>query len=191
MTIHSFEEVIRAPKSIHSIPLTPTGGHSIPLWRPVTWISFIYFCGLVFAFAIAAKVPGLDLLSKSFRPVVYYTVFPAGIVWLAFYTELDGLQPHVWFLSYLRYLRRPKRTLCGQALLADGDKTSYGGRVKIWWDLNSPRLHHGWIAGGRVTTTVPVRFTHAIFHRHQVMVPDDDRGPTVDHEVQGKLQVRA
>lgn len=189
MVIHSFEEVIRAPKSIHSIPLTPAGHFRIKLWRPVSWISFIYFCALVLVFAIAAKVPVLDIPSKTFASLVYYIGFPAGIVWLVFYTALDGLAPHAWLITYLTYLRRSKRVLAGRVVAPDGTEVVYGGRVKIWWDLNAPRLHHGWVTGGRIKTSVPVRFTHAIRHRRQV-VAYDKRGALADHEVQGKLQVR-
>jgi hypothetical protein len=190
VTIYSFDDVIRMPKSIHSVPLTPTGDFNIPLWRPVPWIAFIYFIAVELVFVIAAKVPVLDLLSQSFAPAVYYFVFPVGVVWFAFKVELEGLKPHAWVLAYLLYLRRPKRVLGGDAVTAVGEAVAYSGRVRIWWDLDAPRLHDGWVTGGRVRTTVPVRFAYALRHRKQVIRPDDDRGRLADHEVEGRLQVR-
>jgi hypothetical protein len=114
---------------------------------------------------------------------------PFGIVWLAFNVSLDGLAPHVWAITYLLNMRQPKCSIAGHSVPLDGDTIRYGGKVKIWWDLNAPRLHRGWVTGGKITTSVPVRFTHAIRHRSQVIRPDND-GICVDHEVQGKLQVR-
>ena len=189
MTIYSFDDIIRMPKSIHSVPLSPTGEYTIPLWRPVSWIGFAYFLVVELLFVIASKIPVLNVLSESFAPLAYYVVFPIGVVWLAFKIELEGLKPHTWALAYLLYLRRPKRTLAGRAMTAEGEKISYTGRVRILWDLNAPRLQRGWVTGGHIVTTVPARFTHAIFHRSQVIAPDE-RGRAVDHEVQGKLQVR-
>lgn len=188
MTIHSFDDVLRAAKSIHSVELTP-GGTKIPLWRPVSWISFLYFAVVEIVFVLAARVPVLDVVSQMFAPLVYYVAFPVGVVWLAFRVELDGRAPHLWAISYLLYMRRPKRTLAGRQVSAAGSSLSYAGRVRIWWDLQAPRLHRGWVSGGTITTNVPVRFTHVIRHRHQVLVGDSS-GAAASHEVQRRLEVR-
>lgn len=189
MIIHSFDDVLRAPKSIHSVELTPGGQTKIALWRPVPWIGFLYFVVVELVFVLMAKAPVLDVLSESFAPAVYYVALPVGVVWLALYGELDGRAPHRWAISYLHYLRRPKRTLAGRSVALAGTRVDYSGKARVWWDLHAPRLHRGWVTGGRVATAVPVRFTYAILHRRQVVVPDD-RGIHAEHEVQGRLQVR-
>jgi hypothetical protein len=191
VTIFSFDDVLRAPKSIHSVELTPGGQTKIPLWRPVSWNAFGYFVVVALVFFLASRLPVIDVFSHMFAPLVYYFAFPFGIVWLAFKVELDGRQPHAWAISYLRYLRRPKRVLAGRTMAAPGTEVTYGGRVRVWWDIHAPRLHHGWVVGGRVSTAVPVRFTHSLWHRSQVVVPDADRAPCVAHEVRGRLRVRA
>lgn len=190
MTIHSFDEVLRTPKSIHSVQMTP-GGTSIPLWRPVSWISFIYFCVIEVVFYIATKVPVLDAVRDSFAGLTYYIAIPVALVWLAFYAELDGLRPHVWLSLYLRYVRRHKRTLCGRPVTAVGEKVTYAGRVSIWWDLHAPRLHRGWVTGGRITTSVPIRFTYGILHNRSAILEDERGRCAEDYEVRQKLQVRA
>jgi hypothetical protein len=190
VTIFSFDDVIRMQKRIHAIPLTPTGEYTIPLPRSVPWIGFVYWIVTLLIFIVAAKVPVLDVVSESFAPLVYYGGFPIAVVWLAFNVELEGLKPHAWALVHLRYLRRPKRTLAGRAVPAEGEKISYSGRASFSWDLNAPRLHRGWVKGGRVVTTVPVRFTFSLRHRRQVIAPSA-RGRLADHDVESKLQVRA
>jgi hypothetical protein len=195
VTIHSFNEVLRASKVIHSVELTPGGGYKFALWRPVPWIALLYFVVVELFFVLAARTPVIGLLYQAFSglfsPAVYYTVLPFGVVWLAFRVELDGRPPHLWALSYMRYLVRPKRTLGGRAVGPSGKAISYSGRVRIWWDLDAPRLHRGWVRGGRVSTNVPARFTHALRHRHQVLVADDDRLLVLGHEVHGRMQVSA
>lgn len=189
MTIHSFDEVLRAPTRIHSVQLTPAG-KKLPLWRTITWMGLLYFCIAEFVFVIAARLPVTGVLSELFAPLVYYGAFPIGAVWLLSTVELDGRIPHQWVISYLDYLRRPKRVLAGRAVAAADTRITYAGRVRIWWDLAAPRLHHGWVIGGRISTPLSVRFTHAILHRHQVLVVDERHGSPVDHEVQGKLAIR-
>jgi len=189
VTIHSFNDVLRAPKSIHSVELTPGGGTKIPLWRPVPWIGFLYFAVVEVLFIIAGKLPVLNVFSEMFAPFVYYVVFPIGVVWLVLHVELDGRSPHRWLISYLMFLRRPKRTVGGRAVGHADTTVSYSGKVRIWWDLHAPSLKHGWIKGGSVTTSVPVRFTHSILHRHPVMTSTNTHGAVVNHVVH-KLEVR-
>lgn len=190
MIIYSFDDVLRARKMIHSVELTPGGGHAVALWRPVPWMAVLYFAVVELVFLIAARYPVTDVVSQMFAPAVYYVAFPAGVVWLAFKVELDGRAPHLWLASYLLFLKRPKRTLAGRTVDPPDTRVAYAGRVRIWWDVTAPRLHHGWVLGGRVCTVVPARFTHSLWHRQQLLVGDDDRAPVVDHEVQGRLQVR-
>lgn len=189
MTIHSFDDVLRQRKSLHSVQLTP-GGETFALWRPVPWIAFGYFLIVAFVFFIASKLPVLGIVRDTFPGLSYFVVLPAIVVWGVFFAELDGIPPHRWATNYLRFLARPKRTLGAHVVAPDGRTVRYAGKVAIWWDLNCPRLHHGWVTGGKVATTVPVRFTHAIIHRRQVMASDDRRYVACGHEVDGKLQVR-
>lgn len=189
MIIHSFDDVLRAPKSIHSVELTP-GGTKVALWRPISWISFLYFAVVELVFIIAARLPVLNVFSEMFAPLVYYVAFPAAVVWLAFKVELDGRAPHMWVLSYLRFLRRPKRTVAGQAVTPAGTEVDYSGRVSVTWDLHAPRLHRGWARGGVLSTPLPVRFSHAILHGRQVLRVDEKHGQPTIHEVNGKLEVR-
>lgn len=195
MIIHSFDDVLRQPKTLHSVELTPGGQTKIPLWRPLPWIGIAYFFVIVLVLAIMAQHPVIgwpyELISALFSPLVYYTLLPLGIVMLAFQVELDGLAPHWFLLAYVLYLRRPKRTLCGEAVPMPGTKIRYGGKVKIWWDLNAPRLHNGWVAGGKISTSVPASFTYAIFHRKRILEPNEKYESIKDYEVDGKLRVRA
>jgi hypothetical protein len=188
--IYSFDSVLRARKTIHSVELTPGGGHTVALWRPVPVIAGIYFAAVWAVLFIAARLPVLDVVSQMFAPLVYYVAFPAGIVWLSMNAHLDGRSPHKWAISYLLYLRRIKRTIAGRKADEDGTKTVHRGKVSIWWDITAPRMHHGWVAGGRITTAVGVRFTHALLHRHQVVRPDDDRRPVLEHDVERRLEIR-
>lgn len=190
MIIHSFDDVLRAPKSIHSVELTPGGKTKVPLWRPVPWIGFLYFVVVELFFVVATHVPVLDVASESFAPLVYYVALPVGVVWLALHVELDGRLPHLWALSYLLYLRRPKRTLAGRPVDPVATRTDYSGRVRVWWDLHAPRLQHGWVVGGRFSTTVPARFTHALWHTRQVVTSSEHGSIVVEHAVEGRLQVR-
>jgi hypothetical protein len=204
VTIYSFDAVLRQRKMVHSVQVSPGSKDKIALWRPLSWMSILYFAIVELVFVIAAKLPVLnipyEIVATFFAPAIYY-LLPAGVVWLLFNAQLDGRAPHLWAYSYLLFLVRPKRTLGARSVRAAGQTVSYAGKVKIWWDLHAPRLHHGWVIGGRVTTNVPVRFTHAIFHSRQIMVFDPNRSvgtpdrldPTaiaIGHEVQGKLQVK-
>lgn len=158
------------------------------MWRPVPWIGFVYFGAVELIFIIAARLPLLDVLSELFAPLVYYVVFPIGVAWLVMFVELDGRSPHLWAISYLRFLIRPHITRAGAPVQ---DSADYGGRMRIWWDLAAPRLHHGWVRGGIVTTTISGRFTHALLrHCQPVLCGDDDREPVVGYEVEDRLEIR-
>jgi hypothetical protein len=192
--VHSFDDVLRQPKTLHAVELTPGGQTKIPLWRPVPWIGIGYFVVIELVLAVAAKTMILDwpyeVVSAISSPLVYYTVLPIGLVVLAFQVELDGMAPHWWLLAHLLYMRRPKCSYVGEAVPVTGAKIRYGGKVKIWWDLNSPRLHNGWVTGGKISTTVPVRFTYAILHRRRVVKPDSNGKAIESHQVDKKLRVR-
>lgn len=190
MTIHSFDETLRQPKMLHAIEVTPGGQTKFPLWKPVRWIAVSYFGVIAFALFLFSKTAPGDLLVGFLSPLVYFVVLPGGIVWLILFSEMDGRAPHVWLWSYARYLVRAKRTIGGRPVTMPGTLTRYGGKVRIWWDLNSPMLKHGWIKGGVISTAVPVRFTHAIRHRHRVMTPSESDNVLVGHEVAGKMEIR-
>jgi hypothetical protein len=122
-----------------------------------------------------------------FTPLVYWAL-PLALVYAMMRVEFEGLSPHRWIYSFALFLIRPKRTLAGRRVPADGTKMSHRGKIRFWHDIHSPRLHHGWITGGRFSTNVPVRFTYALRHHRQV-VRRGDRCAR-DHVVDGKLEVR-
>jgi len=190
MVIHSFDEVLRQPKMLHSIEVTPGGQTKFALWKPVSWIAVSYFGVAFLALLIFSKTAPGDMLVSFLSPLVYFIVLPGGIVWLILYSEMDGRAPHVWFWAYVRYFLRPKRTVGGRPAPLPGTKTIYTGKIRISWDLNAPRLKHGWVKGGTVSTSVPVRFTHALRHRHRVMRPSDSDNVLTDYEVAGRMEIK-
>jgi hypothetical protein len=126
-----------------------------------------------------------------YRPIPYiafYFYFP--LMAIAFNVEIDGRSPHRWVVSCARFITRRKRLWCGQRARSDGERVRYRGRMRVWWDISAPRLHHGYVRGGRVTTAVPVRFTHALRHTAPVMKADNEHSPTVGYEVPGRIEVR-
>lgn len=200
MIIHSFDGILRAPRSMHSIDIAR--GRRIPLPRPVPWISAVYFAtvelcimaldNVVSLVAIFEAVIG-TLVSGDVALAAYltcYVIIPGGIVWLSMNVEIDGRAPHRWIVSVARFIKRPSRTIAGRKVRAEGARSVYRGRVRVWWDLNTPSLHHGWVDGGKVTSIVPARFTYAIRHRCRVMVADGSGAEVRNYEVDGKLEVR-
>ena len=199
MIIHSFDRIMREPRSWHSFEVLP--GRRIALPRPVPRMSAVYFVALfVFMLALDNVVPITDAVVALFSPVapnasvaawlITYIFVPVAIVYFATNAHVDGRSPHRWVVSVWRYVVRPKRTRSGRTLLADGARVSYRGRIKVWWDISAPRLHHGWIRGGSVTTTVPVRFTHAIRHKSLVVKTDEDGSPLSEYDVGDNLEVK-
>jgi hypothetical protein len=66
----------------------------------------------------------------------------------------------------------------------------YEGKMRFYWDSLAPRLHHGWISSGVVSTSVPVRFTSSMRHMKPVM-RHSDRGQVADrYEIASRLEVR-
>jgi TcpE family len=200
VVVHSFHGILRKPRTLHTLELP--GGYRVPLPRPVPLVSLIYFCIVLAGVMVADNVVSLTsiiggVLSRlsggdTFLAawVICYVGIPGLIVWLSMNVEIDGRVPHRWIVSSAKFVVRPKRTWCGSSIRREGARVAYRGRVSFWWDSDSPRLVHGWVRGGRVTTTVPVRFTHSLRHRHRVMASDDGYMPTVDHDVDGDLEVR-
>jgi hypothetical protein len=190
MIIHSFDDVLRAPKEIHSFELSP-GGRKVGLWRPVPWIGIGYFAVAELAFYLAYRLPVLDgiyaFVTLFFTPLVYWAL-PIALVYVMMRVEFEGLSPHSWISAFLLFALRPRRTLAGRRIQAAGTKMSHRGKVRFWHDVHSPRLHHGWIIGGSFSTNVPVRFSYAIRHRSQIIRPGGK--PARDHVVEGKLEVR-
>ena len=199
MVIHSFDESLRARRQIHSFEVSRS--KRVALWRPVDWWCGVYFvASLLLVMFLDNFVSIVDLIGSAFSLVVdgntsvssgliCYLGIPMTVAWLTMNVELDGRMPHWWLLSCARYLRRPKRTWCGRSIRSEGRRTSYAGRVRFWWGIDSPRLHHGWVRGGVVHSRVPVRFTHALRHRSPVVEPGD--GILLDgYEVPGLLEIR-
>lgn len=200
MIVHSFHGVLRKPRTLHSLELP--GGRRVPLPRPVPLISLIYFCVVEAALmvidnvveitavvgGVLSRLSGGDTYLAAW--VLCYVGLPGLIVWLSMNVEIDGRAPHRWVVSGARFLVRDKHTWCGVHARSVGDQSSYAGRVRFWWDQHSPRLRHGWVRGGLVTTSVPARFTHSLRHRHQVIRPGDGYDVASGHEVDGRLEVR-
>lgn len=183
---------------MHSIEIAP--GRRIPLPRPVPYVNVLYFAAVVLLIAAADNV--VSIVSIVGAPlalvagdasiaawVCCYVLIPAGIVWLAANSAVDGRAPHRWVVSVVRYYLRPKRTICGRPVRREGARVAYSGRVRFWWDLEAPRLHHGWIRGGQASSSVPVRFTHALRHRHRVFEPDDGGATLSGYDVD-QVEVR-
>lgn len=200
MIIRSFDAVLREKRSAHSIEIIP--GHSrIPLPRSVPYINVLYFVAALGVVVIADNVISLVAIVGAPLSLVAgdasiaswvccYIMLPAGIVWVATNASVDGRSPHRWVVSAFRYLRRSKRTICGRSIRREGKTVFFKGRVKFWWDLNAPRLHHGRISGGRVTSVVPVRFTHAIRHRNPVITPDEGGVLLDDYQISDEVEIR-
>lgn len=192
MTIYSFDGALRARKEAHSFEVAP--GKKVALWRPVAWVAVGYFAVAVLVFMIIERfipfVAMFDLVMATEASwVLYYALIPAGVVWFSMNAELDGRHPHRWAISTPAWIASPRRTLAGRSIPLAGTKISYAGRVRVHWDINAPRLYSGWVRGGKVSSTVPVRFSHALTHRRPVISPDGDGVILSDYEVD-RLEVR-
>lgn len=200
MVISSFDGVLRQPRTQHTLPFWP-GGPRMPLPRPTPMIAFVYIAVLEFFLALINKALGLTTLlgdTLSFfaggradiaATVIVYSI-PFIVVWTVLNAGIDGRAPYRWFYSAVTFALRGKRTLCGKRVRAPGKKVSCGGRTKILWDEDAPRLQHGWVRGGRVSTAKLVRFTHGLVHTKPAIKPDDRGTLIVDYEVAESLEVR-
>lgn len=201
MTIYSFDGVLRLPRTMHTVQLWPSGPR-IPLPRPTPSIAFIYM-GAVFVLTLAVdRALGVTTILTSVLSAVsggraflaawalFHLGLSAGLVWLAMNVEIDGRAPYRWLYSCARYLLREHYTLCGRHARRPGEVARCGGKTTILWDVDAPRLQHGWVRGGCVSTTVGARFTSSLLHSKQVIKADAARERVVDHAVDGALEVR-
>lgn len=201
MTINSFHDVLRQPRTMHSLEL-PFSTKRIGLPRPVPYISAIYFVLIVVALMTANKVidiiPTMGSIFSSLSggnasiaaTATYFVLIPAAIVWAAMNAEVDGRAPHRWAFSCAQFLVRNKRTICGASARKIGCRVNYRGKIGFLWDIDCPRLQQGFITGGFLSTSVPVRFTYSFRHCKRRIVPSSD-GVLLDaHEVDGKIEVR-
>lgn len=191
MIVDHYDDALRSPKRIHSFQFRPHGTRH-PLPRTITWEAVRYFAVLAVAVAVVCKiVPLVEAASLVLAPeaswLIIHLMAPGALVYVALNAQLDGLRPHRWVYCYATSIQSPRRSTAGVPVL---EHARYGGRVRFYWDVLAPRLHHGWVLGGRVTTTVPVRFTHAMRHTAPVMKSDDDRSVADGYEVQDRLEVR-
>lgn len=201
MTVYSFDGILRQPRKLHAPELWP-GGPRVALPRPVPLISLVYLAVvelmimvvdnvIPFTVAIGAVLSTLAGGSADVASwVLCYVIAPVVIVYFALNAEIDGRAPHRWVVSVVRSLFAPRRTWCGIAVEGEQSRVRYRGRVRVYWDEHAPRLHHGWVLGGRLTTFVPVRFTHALRHRSAVARYDDDGDLVLNYEVLARLEVR-
>jgi hypothetical protein len=199
--IVSFDGVLRQPRTMHTWELWP-GGPKIALPRTMPLISIAYFAVVLLAMIVGNHVVPVAggagfLLSKLSggnaslaADVMVYLVIPGAVVYFALNTEVDGRKPHNWAISVARSLISPRRTWGGVRAPSDDERVEYRSKVDFWWDEGAPRLQHGWVLGGRLSTSVAARFTFAFRHRHRVLKADDG-GVIVDgYEVPGKIEVR-
>lgn len=201
MVIHSFDGVLRQPRTMHTFQLWP-GGPRWPLPRPLPMIAIVYMAGVFVATLAADKVLGLTaaltvVLSamsggRAYLAawVIFHLAVPAAIVWAALNAEIDGRAPYRWLYSVAAYARRDKRAWCGKRVRSEGERIRCSGRTRVFWDEDAPRLQHGWVRGGSVTTTAPARFTSSLRHRRHVIKADGDGHLVVAYEVDGALEVR-
>jgi hypothetical protein len=200
MIIHSFDNILRMPRQMHSFEILP--GRRIALPRSVPWISAVYFAVIELALVLASHVISFVaalssvigiVVDGNLKPagfLISYVLIPAGLTWISMNVEIDGRAPHRWIVSALRYVKRPKRQYLGRAVRVEGSKKTYGGKVRVWWDEAAPRLQHGWVTGGRVSSREPAAFSHALRHGHLVMRAHRDGHLVHDHEVEGQIEVR-
>jgi hypothetical protein len=200
VTIYSFDQVLRQRRRLHAIEATRT--KRIALWRPVPLMAIAYFAAVElvimaldnfvsfvsFVDAVLSRISGGSASIVAW--LICYGAAPAALVWLAMNSEIDGRAPHRWAFSCLRFLVKDKHTFCGQPARRDGEHVRYRGRVRFWWDVDAPRLHHGWVLAGRVYTRSRVRFAHALRHRHPTMVADERGHEVTGYEVADRLEVR-
>lgn len=199
--IYSFDGILRQPRTMHTIELWP-GGPKIALPRTMPLISLVYFVVVV---AFVAGINHVVPISRGFGAVLSqlaggradltawtlcYLILPVAVVWFLLNSEIDGRRPHSWLASIVRDAASPRRTCCGVAVAPDDERVEYRGRVLFWWDEGTARLQHGWVRGGRISASVPVRFTFSLRHRHRVVKADDRGTPTRDYEVPGRIEVR-
>lgn len=200
MVIYSFDNVLRMPRQMHSFEVLP--GRRIALPRAVPWISVVYFAVIELVLILASKfisfisiasVPISVVSDGNVKPaaaLVVYVIVPAALTWISMNVEIDGRAPHRWIVSALHYLKRPKRRIAGNKVRAEESKRVCGGKVRVWWDEAAPRLQHGWVTGGRVSSREPATFTHALRHKHLVMRGHRDGDLVHGHAVEGQLEVR-
>src|SRR4051794_7750984 len=93
MTIYSFDDVLRARCSMHTLELF--AGRRIPLPRPIPYVTIIYFIAVVVAMMIVNRiVPAVDLLNSVLSVpagadvhiaswLCVFTMIPGAIVWAA------------------------------------------------------------------------------------------------------------
>jgi hypothetical protein len=199
--IHSFDGILRQPRTMHTWEMWP-GGPRVSLPRTMPLISIPYFIvsllAVIFVGHVVPFVPAFGyVLSKLAGgratlvvDVLCYVLLPGTVVWFALNSQIDGRKPHNWLISVVRSLFSPRRTWCGRAVAAADERVEYRGKVLFWWDEGAPRLQHGWVRGGRLSTAVPARFTFALRHRHRVLKADDCHDPIEDYEVPGRIEVR-
>jgi hypothetical protein len=200
VVIYSFDSILRMPRQMHSFELLP--GRRVPLPRAVPWISAVYFAVIELALILTSHVISFVgvlsgamgvVVSGDVKPAAFlisYVLVPAGLTWISMNVEIDGRAPHRWIVSAARYVKRPKRRVAGCKARSEGFTQTHGGRVRIWWDEAAPRLQHGWVTGGRVSSCKPATFTHALRHRRLVMRAHRDGELVHGHEVEGQLEVR-
>jgi hypothetical protein len=190
--VESFEDVLRARRRQHTVNFRPNGKrYALP--RPVAWLDAIYF-GVLFVatLAIDKLLHVVGLIEMVFHAesswVLFHLVLPGALLWLANNAQFDGRKPHMWVWSYILFLLRPKRTLAGRTM--SSKPIHYKSRVRFWWDELAPRLHHGWVIGGTISTLSGVRFTYSLRHRKPVVRPSHRHQPADHHAVAKRMEVK-
>jgi hypothetical protein len=199
--IVSFDGVLRQPRTMHSWEWWP-GGPKTPLPRTMPLISIGYFVAVLLAVIALNHIVPIEAGASAVLSALangpagiaagflVYVVVPATVVYFAINSEIDGRKAHNWLVSVVRSLFSPRRTWCGMGMSAGDERTEYASSVDFWWDEGAPRLQHGWVRDGHLSTAVPTRFTFALRHRHRVLKADDHGDPVADYEVSGRIEIR-
>jgi hypothetical protein len=109
MIIHSFDNILRMPRQMHSFEILP--GRRIALPRSVPWISAVYFAVIELALVLASHVISFVaalssvigiVVDGNLKPagfLISYVLIPAGLTWISMNVEIDGRAPHRWIVS--------------------------------------------------------------------------------------------
>lgn len=201
MIIHSFDDVLRQPRTSHSFEV-PWTGKRVPLPRPVPMIAGVYLLVIELLLVVSDNVvpftamfgSGLSAVSGGRADIaawlVVYVLIPVAIVYLAMSVEIDGRAPYRWVIGMARFAVSPARTWCGQRLPSSDERVRYRGRLLFWWDVHAPRLQRGFVRGGLVSTRRPARFTFSFRHLHPVLRADEGYAPIENYVVGEKIEVR-
>lgn len=128
MTIHSFHRVIKVRHVIRSVNYAP-GKTFRPRW-PVPLVELAYAAGILVVFVGISRLPVIG--SVSHLPFGLWWVIPVWLVAGTRMAKLDGRNPHDYAVAWVRYHRRPRRTIAGRRIPHDGQRRRIRFHVRAW-----------------------------------------------------------